>query len=263
LQEKVFLIPVLSQRFLSKYGDTPNLLVFTLFTRIVMDIASNIEDDLSQHGVRPVDQAVLDLLRRERGMTVTELIDRLDVTATAVRQRLDRLVEMGLIERRKETAGRGRPTFRYHLSAAGWREVGATYADLAVAMWKEVSQMPDGELKQELLQRVTKRMGQAYQDELPSGTLEERLASMVRVLGERKIPAKFEMSGDLPVLEVHACPYPGLVHSERDRAVCELEQQVLTAAMGQTMELSKCRLDGHGTCQFRPADNSNQEPKND
>jgi predicted ArsR family transcriptional regulator len=129
-------------------------------------------------------------------------------------------------------------------------------------MWKEVSQLPDGELKQELLQRVTKRMGQSYQEELPNGTLEERLASMVRVLGERKIPAKFEMAGDLPVLEVHACPYPGLVHGEHDRAVCELEQQVLTAAMGQSMELSKCRLDGHGTCQFRPVDNSAHDPKN-
>ncbi len=221
-----------------------------------MEIASNLEEDFTQNGVRPVDQAVLDLLRRERGMTVTEMIDRLDVTATAVRQRLDRLVEMGLVERRKETAGRGRPTFRYLLSPAGWREVGATYADLAMAMWREVHDLPESEIKGVLLQRVTKRMGQAYQDEIPNGTLTERMASMVKVLGERKIPARLDQLGNLPVLEVQACPYPGLVTGEHDRSVCELEQQVLTAAMGQDMELSQCRLDGHHSCQFRPVEAS-------
>jgi predicted ArsR family transcriptional regulator len=219
-----------------------------------MEFASNLEDDFTQTGVRPVDQAVLDLLRKERSMTVTDMIERLDVTATAVRQRLDRLVEMGLIERSKETAGRGRPTFRYLLSASGWREVGATYADLAMAMWREVHELPESELKDALLQRVTKRMGQAYHDEIPNGTLTERMASMVKVLGERKIPAKLEQIGNLPVLEVQACPYPGLVTGEHDRSVCELEQQVLTAAMGQDMQLSQCRLDGHHSCQFRPAD---------
>ena len=44
---------------------------------------------------------------------VGELTELLGVTATAVRQRIERLLEMGLIEREKVVAGRGRPTFRY------------------------------------------------------------------------------------------------------------------------------------------------------
>ena len=53
------------------------------------------------------DRALLDLIRREGPLTVAELADRLGVTATAVRNRLARLVESGLVERRAESGGRG------------------------------------------------------------------------------------------------------------------------------------------------------------
>ena len=56
----------------------------------------------------------------------------------------------------------------------------------------------------------------------------------------------------LPILEVQACPYPDLVGHEHDRSVCNLETRVLSAALGQEMELYQCRLDGHSCCQFKP-----------
>ena len=89
----------------------------------------------SESPVRPVDQLVLDLLRRKEGLSVTDLMERLEVTATAIRQRLDRLEECGFIERRKQSVGRGRPSFSYFLTCLGWRQAGVTYSDLAIAMW--------------------------------------------------------------------------------------------------------------------------------
>ena len=59
------------------------------------------------------------MLRREEVVGVGELTDRLGVTATAVRQRIDRLLELELIDREKFVAGRGRPTFRYRLTVVG------------------------------------------------------------------------------------------------------------------------------------------------
>ena len=64
-----------------------------------------IKTQLNDAPTRPVDQLVLDLLRREEGLSVTDLMERLEVTATAIRQRLDRLEESGLIERRKKVSG--------------------------------------------------------------------------------------------------------------------------------------------------------------
>ncbi|MFN6131095.1 MAG: helix-turn-helix transcriptional regulator [Planctomycetota bacterium] len=215
-----------------------------------MDLANT-----SSHSpIRPVDQLVLDLLRREEGLTVTELTEKLEVTATAVRQRLDRLESAGYLERRKHSHGRGRPTFAYFLTDLGWRQVGVTYTDLAISLWSEVLAIPDSQLRSELIERVSQRMGRAFHAMLPEGTLDDRMRSLANVMLARRIPASFERDGNIPVLAVHACPYPDLVQRDQDRSLCRLEQQVLSQAIGQQMELSQCKLDGHGCCQFKPAE---------
>src|SRR5690606_19331750 len=72
--------------------------------------------------VRHVDRQLLDALRRQESMNVAELVEAMGVTATAVRQRIDRMLEMGLIQRAKISGGRGRPSYSYMLSSTGQRE---------------------------------------------------------------------------------------------------------------------------------------------
>lgn len=214
--------------------------------------------DLANHSshspIRPVDQLVLDLLRREEGLTVNDLTDKLEVTATAVRQRLDRLESAGYLERRKHSQGRGRPTFAYFLTDLGWRQVGVTYTDLAISLWSEVLAIPDVQLRTDLIERVSHRMGRAFREMLPEGTLDDRMRSLANIMLSRRIPASFDRTNGMPVIEVHACPYPDLVQRDQDRSLCRLEQQVISQAIGQPMELSQCKLDGHGCCQFKPAE---------
>ena len=208
-------------------------------------------DTSVSHAIRPVDQWVLELLRREEGLTVSDLVERLEVTPTAVRIRLDRLEEIGLVERRKQSHGRGRPVFQYFLSPLGWRQVGVTYTDLALALWQEVEELPDAAIRQQMIDRVSQRMGQAYGQMIANGTIAERMKSMANLLSERKIPCDSDSTHALPVLTVLACPFPDLAATDR-RSACDLETKMLSEALGEQVELSCCRLDGHGTCQFRP-----------
>src|SRR5579875_2235077 len=101
------------------------------------------------------DRALLDRIRREGPLTVAELADRLGVTATAVRNRLARLVEAGLVERRAEAAGRGRPRHVYLASDQALRRLGQNYADLAVVLWDELmSTVADRKLRRFLFGRI-------------------------------------------------------------------------------------------------------------
>lgn len=203
--------------------------------------------------VRPIDQAVLELLRQQQGLTVVELSERLEVTATAVRQRLDRLVEVELVSRQKEGIGRGRPVFRYQLTALGHRYSAASYADLASALWLEILELANVPLRKRLMRRVAKRMGGDLKSRMPVGApLVEKLTVMAFELGRRKVPAEVKYNGGLPVLEVHTCPYPDLTTAGDDRQLCELEQEMLSEAIGHSVQLDCCRLDGHNSCQFRP-----------
>ena len=65
------------------------------------------------------------------------------VTATAVRQRLQRLMAEGLIERHTERKGRGRPNHRYSLTEKGERSAGTNFSDLAVVLWEEIKAVDD------------------------------------------------------------------------------------------------------------------------
>lgn len=215
--------------------------------------------------VRPIDQTVLEVLHQglrssdtgggcdAQGMSVRELTRRLEVTPTAVRQRLERLIQFELIERRKQSNGRGRPQYRYFLTVLGKRYAAASYADLASALWLELLDLPNSRQRSNLLKRVAKRMGEGLKGALPEcGSVEERMSAAVVALGRRRVQASVNEKGDLPVLEVHSCPYPELTEDAPGRQLCEMEQEMLSTAIGQSLHLDCCRLDGHELCQFRP-----------
>lgn len=233
--------------------------------------------------VRSVDRELLLCLRSGETKTIGDLTEMLGVTATAVRQRVERLLEIGLIDREKVVAGRGRPTFRYLLTVAGYRRAGADATDLAEAMWREILNLPDGEVREQLIAAIAKRIGQQYAlamasagspdgdsscdqtgvvvaDEVASDHPAEKFARRMRqlsaMLQNREIPAVVSSSNsssshaDLPVLEVEACPYPSLTDASEDRTMCRLEEKMLSEALGKEVHLSSCRLDGDSCCQF-------------
>ena len=70
------------------------------------------------------DADLLDLIRIAGPLSVTELADAMEVTATAVRQRLTRLMGQSMIQREAIRAGRGRPKHRYSLTDKGLRANG-------------------------------------------------------------------------------------------------------------------------------------------
>jgi predicted ArsR family transcriptional regulator len=210
-------------------------------------------ESIQSDHIRPIDQAVLDLLRQNQCLSVQALTEMLEVTATAVRQRLERLVQVELVGRKKEGIGRGRPQFQYFLTPLGMRYASAGYADLAAALWHEILELPNPLQRKRILRRVASRMGQELRQSMPvEGDLVARFSAMATAMGRRKIPVTVTATGALPVLEVHACPYPELTNDSDNRQMCEMEQEMISEAVGHVVQLDCCRLDGHHHCQFRP-----------
>ncbi|HMO86905.1 MAG TPA: MarR family transcriptional regulator [Lacipirellulaceae bacterium] len=195
------------------------------------------------------DKAVVDFLRRRGEATVAELASHLRVTATAVRQRLSRLMECGLIDRRCDApVGRGRPTHRYRLTPAGARSGGDSYDRLAQVLWDEVRSVADPDVRQGLLARISSRLAESYRDQLAGQTLAERMDSLAQLMSRNNLPFEREGSPTLPVLTALACPFPDL--AERDRAVCAMEKMLFSEILGEGVRLSSCRLDGASCCTF-------------
>lgn len=196
----------------------------------------------------PSDVAILDLLRQRDSMTVSELAAATEVTATAVRQRLSRLMAQGYVDRQVAKSGRGRPSHNYVLTSLGRRKTGANFADLAMALWLEIRSIKGDEIRRGLIQRIAQRLASMYADRIQGETLEDKMASVVELFGERRVPFAVEFESALPVLTAHACPYPEL--AEQDRSVCSMEKMLFAELIGEDLRLSKCRLDGENCCSF-------------
>ncbi len=194
------------------------------------------------------DTTILDLLRRRQSLSVAELAELLQVTATAVRQRLVRLMGQGLIERETSRERRGRPSHRYLLTNAGKRKTGANFADLAVALWEEIRLIDDIQVRCGLLTRIARRLAESYADQIHGVTIDEKMTSLAQIFEQRQIPFDVDRTNELPVLTALACPYPTI--AEHDRSVCAMERMMFEEMLGEGLKLSKCRLNGESCCTF-------------
>jgi predicted ArsR family transcriptional regulator len=194
------------------------------------------------------DTTILDLLRRRQSLSVAELAELLQVTATAVRQRLVRLMAQGYIERQTSRERRGRPSHRYLLTNAGKRKTGANFADLAVALWEEIRLIDDMQVRRGLLTRIARRLAESYADQIQGATIDEKMASLAEIFEQRQIPFDVDRTNELPVLTALACPYPTI--AENDRSVCAMERMMFEEMLGEKVKLAQCRLDGSTCCTF-------------
>jgi predicted ArsR family transcriptional regulator len=197
------------------------------------------------------DQQLIDHLRKHGTASIADVRQLLGVTATAVRQRLNRLMGEGVIRRELSRQGRGRPGHRYSLTDKGLRLGGDNYADLAGTLWDEIREIDDKHVRQGLLRRIATKLAERYRSEVTGNGAEQRMAGVVQMMADRGVPFEVDRSGELPVLTALACPYPEL--AEHDRGVCSMERMLFSELLGESVKLTSCRLDGARCCEFQPS----------
>jgi len=194
------------------------------------------------------DSQLLELLRVRGPLSVSEMAEASEVTATAVRQRLTRLMGQGFVARSATRNGRGRPSHRYVLTDKARRLAGNNFADLAMVLWNELRGIADPEVRRGLLQRLAAAMAQMYSGQVRGSTPAERMQSLGEVFGERRVPVAVANSEVGPQLTVIDCPYPEL--AESDRGICAMEKMLFAELVDAPLRLAECRLDGHSCCRF-------------
>ena len=203
------------------------------------------------------DHAVVDLLRVDGSMGIGDLAAALGVTATAVRQRLDRLMRSGLVERRPLPGRRGRPAHAYSLTDSGRRLGGDNFRDLALVLWREIRGVRDPAVRRGLLGRIGDGLARIEGRQITGTTPAERLEGVADLLRRRNIACAVDSTPSpsghaLPVLTSYACPYPDL--AEEDRGICAAERSMIEELVGGAVRLSECRLDGGSCCRFTVGD---------
>jgi len=195
------------------------------------------------------DREFLRRLHRRESATVQEMCDDLGVTATAVRQRLGRLIAAGVVGRREMREGRGRPRHVYFVTERGLRELGDNYSELAAILWEELKAIPDVRVRSSVLGRIQRTLVERYGRGVSGETLPERIEQLRRRLAESGFDVEVDAEGQLPILRENNCPYYDLAAS--DPSICELEQQVFETVLGTNVSLKHRCVDGHHCCEFQ------------
>jgi len=203
-----------------------------------------------KHTLDHHDREFLDQLNRMGGGTIQDICEELGVTATAVRQRLNRLESLNLIERETVRQERGRPFHAYTVTPSGQRELGDNYSDLAMILWRELRQIEDSHVREVIFERIREALVHRYGNLVNAESLNERFRQLGEALSDRGFHVEVDDSGQLPILRENNCPYLELATS--DPAICELEKDVFRKVLGSEVELTQCCLNGHSCCEFQP-----------
>lgn len=204
--------------------------------------------------IDPNDRQFLEQLHRLASATVQEICAELGVTATAVRQRLQRLQSLEFVERELVRSGRGRPHHAYYVTEAGLKRLGDNYEDLALILWRELRQIEEPDIRERIVNRIRDAFVDRYQRTVHGNSLNQRMAELQTALVDRGFDVEFDDSGRLPILRENNCPYLEIASS--DPTICELEQAVYERVLGGRITLTQCCLDGHRCCEFEAVEES-------
>jgi predicted ArsR family transcriptional regulator len=195
---------------------------------------------------------VLKAIQMRGQASIKEVAADLGVTASAVRLHLAQLQANGVIRTEKVREGVGRPYHVYSVTPEAHNLFCKDYGDLAKLLLAEVAETQGPEALQGVLQRVSDRLAEIYRTQVSGQELADRVRAWASLLDERGVLVKIEKTDAGYVLEEYGCPYHNL--AVENRAVCEMERQVMARLLESGVKLTRCVLDGHHGCRFRVSD---------
>jgi predicted ArsR family transcriptional regulator len=104
------------------------------------------------------DSGLLGLLLVTGPLSVLEIADATQVTSTAIRYRLRRLMDQAAVTREPMRHRRGRPRYRYGLTTEGARMAGGDFPDAKIARWKAIYQNSDPTQLRQTRQRIAAQL---------------------------------------------------------------------------------------------------------
>lgn len=192
---------------------------------------------------------ILRLLQQHGVLSIKAIETALGVTTTAVRQQLTALMMADIITTETVREKRGRPHAVYRLTEKGQALFAQGYEALAVGFLEEVLNLPDTEMVQHLLHRVSARLGRQYAEQMQGPDVADRLQHLVTWLEAHGVMSSLDEQSDAFVLTEYGCPYYGLAREHRE--VCDVEIEAMELAIGSPVTLCHSQLDGHHGCQFQ------------
>jgi DeoR family transcriptional regulator, suf operon transcriptional repressor len=182
--------------------------------------------------------------------TVADMIDATGVTRTAVTEQLNELVAGGFVRKTTERLrGRGRPRHLYAATDAALTLLFASNQRFVVpAMWRAIEESGGPKLVRQIVTKVGRMLAEHYGHRIKSQKPRQRLREMTALLSEEGgLVEAVEKDGHL-VLYKRSCPFIAML--DEHQSICCVDQEMMSAVVGQPVRRTACRHEGAPCCTF-------------
>jgi len=198
---------------------------------------------------------IVERLKRVESATAPELAAGFDLTDTAVRQHLEGLEELGLVERTSGTpSGRGRPPLAWSLTPLAQDLFPDRHAELTLELIDAVRSAVGEDGLQRVLDARAQNQLRAYRAALPdpaASSVKVRVRRLAELRSSEGYLAEAAPApGGTMMLVEHHCPISGAAHA--CTGLCQRELELFREVLGDdvTVERTQHLVAGDQRCAY-------------
>jgi predicted ArsR family transcriptional regulator len=195
---------------------------------------------------------IVEMLKRADSATAHDLADAFNTSTTAVRQHLDALEQVGLVERFEgPIAGRGRPAIRWRTTPLTHELFPDRHSELVVELLGSIRSSLGEEALQQVIEQRSAEQLRSYRAALEGQPVSVRVQTLAERRTEEGYLAEVAVDGDGWLLVEHHCPI--CVAATTCQGVCRSELEVFQQALGPdvTVRREQHLLSGDARCAYR------------
>jgi predicted ArsR family transcriptional regulator len=182
--------------------------------------------------------------------TVSELSDRLGLTAAGIRRHLDCALADGTVVVRDDRTygrrGRGRPARRFSLSEAGHASGPTAYDDVAVGALRYLRESVGDAAVEDFARQRMAQWEARYAERIASLPLESRAEALAEALADDGYAATVHDTALGVQVCQHHCPVQHV--AEEFPVLCEVETEVIGRLVGRHVQRLATIARGDGVC---------------
>ena len=199
---------------------------------------------------------ILEHLQQEN-QTVGGLAKIMDLAPATIRRHLDILQRDHLVDFREVRKKTGRPEYSYRLTEDGQESLPKSYDLMLKMMVDEMGDLTRGDMSgldgQAVLglvfKRISVKVAQRFSGDMASQSPNQRVFNLIGTLDNEYFqPEAANVDGKFQI-KLKNCPFRSVAMT--NKAVCDFDASMISAAIGVEMAQVSCISDGHSSCVYQ------------
>ncbi|KHD86259.1 DeoR family transcriptional regulator [Bacillus ginsengihumi] len=193
---------------------------------------------------------ILDLLKREVALTVSDLTQCLNITDMAVRKHLTTMEQDGIIKSKEVKQPVGRPLQIYSLSEKGEMLFPKNYEGLSIEFLRDIQEMYGEQTIVQLFKKREQRMTKEYIRRFQNKTPFEKMIELHNIQNEKGYMAAVSQIDEKTFeLTEYNCPILKIAHEYK--AACSCETSMFKHVLDtDNITRTSCKSEGNDHCKF-------------